>query len=66
MSRFSLTKSIEVGRVGDADVEVAVGREDHAVDAALDLVLLGELIGELDALGAGGRAAGPEVVERAR
>ena len=48
----------ELVQARDADVEVAVGREDDAVDAALDEVLVRDLVGELDAGGAVGRSAG--------
>ena len=43
---------------GHADVEVAVGREDHAVDAAALEVLARGGVGELDAGRAVGRTAG--------
>ena len=36
--RFSSIRRVEVALAGDADVEVAVGGEDHAVGAALDEV----------------------------
>ena len=55
---FSSISRVELALAGDADVEVAVGAEDHAVDAALDEVLAGDLVGELDARAAVGRAAG--------
>ena len=41
-----------------ADIEVAVGRQDHAVDGLLGEIRLGQRIGLADALGAGGAAAG--------
>ena len=51
----------------DADVEVAVGGEDDAVDAALDEVSAAAmLVGQLDARAAVGRAARLQPVERAR
>jgi hypothetical protein len=49
---------------GQADVEVAVGREDDAVDAVLHEVLAGLRVGEGDAGAAVGRAAGLEALQR--
>ena len=40
--RLLLDQPLSSPLAGDADVEVAVGGEDHAVDAALDEVLLGD------------------------
>ena len=56
--RLLLDQPDEIALVGDADVEIAVGGEDHAVDAALDEMLRRDLVGQLDALRAVGRAAG--------
>ena len=55
----------ELVLAGGADVEVAVGREDHAIDAAADEVLARDLVGEADALAAVGRSAGFELRDRA-
>ena len=60
---FSTSRS-QLGRAGDADVEIAVGAEDDAVRAALDEVVLGDLVGELNAGPAGRRAAGLQLAER--
>ena len=46
------------------DVEIAIGREDHAIDAALDKTLARLGIGQLDARTAVGRAAGPQLFQR--
>ena len=54
----------EIVVVGNADVEVAVGGEDDAVDALGDEVLAGLRVGEGDAGPAVGRPAGLEVVDR--
>ena len=43
--------------VGNADVEIAVRGQDHAVHAALDEALLGHGIGEFEPRSAGGRSA---------
>jgi len=48
---------------GAAAVEVAVGGEDHAVDAARNEALLRALVGEVEAGGAVGAAAGLERVD---
>ena len=63
---LALDEALELVRIGDADIEIAVGREDHAVDAGLVEALLGQLIGLADAFGARGRAAGDQPVERAQ
>ena len=47
-----------------ADIEVAVGRQDHPVDRVLVEIRLGEPIGLADALGAGGAAGGAEALQR--
>ncbi|MCY1295566.1 hypothetical protein D9M70_449120 [compost metagenome] len=49
--------------IADADVEVAVGGQQDAVDAVRDEALLRLLVGELDARLAGRRAAGAEPVD---
>ena len=54
----------ELALVGDADVEVTVGGQDHAVRPVLDEVLDGHVVGELDAGAAVGRPAGPQLLER--
>src|SRR5207248_2285653 len=46
-----------------ADVEIAVGSEDDAVEAALDVVLLRYLVRQFDARSAVGRTAGLESVD---
>jgi hypothetical protein len=38
---------------GGADIEIAVGAEDYAIDAAFDEVVLGDLVSELNARPAG-------------
>ena len=48
---------------GDADVEIAVGGQDDAVGAVLDEVLGGDVVGELNARAAVGRAAGAQLVD---
>ena len=45
---------LEIVVIGLADIEVAVGREHDAVDAALDEGLLGKPVGLADARLAGG------------
>ena len=49
---------------GDADVEVAVGGEDDAIDAAAHELLAGRTVGQLDPLCAVGRPACLEVGDR--
>ena len=49
--------------VGDADVEIAVGGQDDAVGAVLDEVLGGDVVSELDAGTAVGRAAGLQLID---
>ena len=49
---------------GHADVQVAVGRQDHAVGAVLQEVLPRLFIGELNSRAAVGRAAGGERIDR--
>ena len=61
---FALDEILQFLGVGDAHVEIAVGGEDHAVDGALVEVLLGELIGKVDAFRPGGGAARAEIIER--
>ena len=63
LSGLLLDEADQIALVRDADVEVAVGGQDHAVDAALDEVRLGRLVGELDARAAVGRAAGAQPIE---
>ena len=60
---LALDEARQFGLAGDADVEVAVGGEDDAVDAVLDEVLAGEIVGQLDTGGAVGRAAGVELLD---
>jgi hypothetical protein len=55
---------LELSDVGRADVEVAIGRQDDAVDAAVDLGFLGLGIGERQAFAARGRSTGFETVQR--
>ena len=50
--------SLSVFALGDADVEIAVGGQDDAVGAVLDEVLGRDVVGELDARAAVGRALG--------
>ncbi len=64
LAALALDKALQLVRVGDPDIEVAVGREDHAVDALLVEILLGQLIGLPDPFRAGGRAACGKVLER--
>ena len=56
-------KPLQIVVVGDADIEVAVGGQHHAVDAVLDEGLLGKLVGLADARLAGGRAARRQIVD---
>ena len=56
--RLGLDQLDELLCVGDADVEIAVGGQDDAVGSVLDEVLGGDVVGELDAGTAVGRAAG--------
>ena len=49
--------------IRDADVEVAIGGEQDAVDAALDEALLCSRVGKLDARGASRAAAGAQCVD---
>ncbi len=51
-------------RIADPDIEIAVGRQDHPVDAGLVDVFAGKLISLTDALAARRAAAGRQVVER--
>ena len=62
--RVRLSHAFQVCRTGDANIKIAVGAEDDAIDGALDEVLLSDLISELDAGAAGGRAARLKLVER--
>ncbi len=62
--RLLLDHPDEIAFARRPDIEIAVGREDDAVDAALDEMLRRGLVGELNALGAVGRAAGLEIFER--
>ena len=55
----------ELSVARDADVEVAVGRQDHAVVAALDVVLASQLIRETDPGSAGSGTARVEARESA-
>ena len=48
----------------DADVEIAVGGQDDAIRPVLDEVLGGDVIGELDARAAVGRAAALQLIDR--
>ena len=50
--------------VGDADIEIAVGRQQHAIDRALDEAGFRQLIGDTDALAACRRTAGLQVLDR--
>ena len=59
-------RRVSAARVGDADVEVAVGAEDDAVDAALAEVLAGDLVREPDPRAAGGRAGRAQFVQDAQ
>ncbi len=54
----------EAPLVGDADVEIAVGGENHAVDSLGDEVVDGQLVRELNARAAVGGAAGFQTVDR--
>ena len=56
------TKLFSCLAIGDADIEVAVGGQQDAVDAFLAEAALGQLVGELDARGAGGGSAGAQRV----
>ena len=64
VSRLRSTKSSSCFGIGDADIEVAVGGDDDAVDGVAVEVLLGQRIGEAQAFAARGRAAGAQIVER--
>jgi len=44
LPRLALDEALELIAAGDADVEVAVGRQDHAVDAVGVEALLGQRI----------------------
>ena len=61
-----LDQALELFEVGDADVEVAVGGQQDAVDAAVDVALARHPVGQLDAAGAGGAAAGLQRVDGVR
>jgi hypothetical protein len=52
--------------VDGADIEVAIGRQNHAVDAAVRPLLAGQVVGQLNAGAPIGRATGRECVERRR
>src|SRR5262245_65340328 len=54
----------EVARAGDANVEIAVGAEDDAVEPARDEVPGGDVVGHLDPAAAVGRAAGVDRLDR--
>src|SRR4029450_12988298 len=60
---FLLYHPLELSGAGDADVEVAVGAENDAVSAAFDEVVLGQLVGELNACTARGGASGLQAAE---
>ncbi len=62
--RLGFDEAHELALVGDPDVEITVGGEDHPVAAAGDELLLRNPVGELDPLPAVGRAAGGEALDR--
>ncbi len=59
-----LDETDQVALPDHADVEVAVGRENDAVDAAFDELLLRDLVGEHEPLAAVGRSAGIKTFDR--
>ncbi len=62
-SRSVLDQAHQLRLVRDADIEVAVGGEDHAIDSALDEALGRHAVGELNARGAIGRTTSPEPLD---
>ncbi len=50
---LSCDEALQLVLVGDADVEVAIGGQEDAIDAAFAEALLGERVRKLDAFGAG-------------
>src|SRR5262249_56785820 len=64
--RFGLDEADQVAIVGDADVEIAIGREDDPVGPFLDEVLGGNIIRELDARSSVGRPAGTKSLDRVK
>jgi hypothetical protein len=64
--RAVLDQPGEIALARDADVEVAVGDEDDAIDAAADEVACGLLVGELDPGATVGRSTCLQVVDRLR
>ena len=63
LSRLRSMKLFSSSRIGDADVEVAVGREDDAVDGVLVEAGFGQAIGVCDARRAGRRTARAEAFD---
>ena len=56
LAALALDEALQLVPVGDADVEVAVGRQDHPIDPVGIEILLGQRIGLANALAAGGAA----------
>ena len=63
LAALALDIALQLVRVGDADIEIAVGGEDDAVDAIGIEILLGERVGLADALAARRAAAGAELID---
>ncbi len=56
---------LELRRIGDTDIEVAVGHQHDPVDSILVEVLLGQIVGQRQPGAARGRAAGMKRLDRA-
>ena len=61
---FLFDQPDELALARDADVEITVGRQDDAVDAFLEERPAGDVVGQLDAGSAVGRAAGLQFSDR--
>ena len=63
MVSLGFNQASELALAADADVEVAVGGQDHSIDAAWNERTLRQRVGELDPLATVRRATGLEACE---
>ena len=61
---FCLDEFLQATLVGDPDIEISIGAEDHSVVAALEKILTSRFVGLLDASRSVRRSAGMQACDR--